>query len=59
MELWYTEQHSDDVKFSLRVNRQLYSGQSEYQKIDVYHSVEFGNFLTLDGYLMVTEKDVK
>ena len=57
MELWYTEQHSDDVKFSLRVNRQLYCGQSEYQKIAVYNSVEFGNFLTLDGYLMVTEKD--
>ena len=57
MELWYTEQHSDDVKFSLRVDHQLYAGQSDFQKIAVYHSVEFGNFLTLDGYLMLTEKD--
>jgi len=57
MELWYTEQHSDDVKFSLRVEKQLYSKQSEFQKICVYNSKEFGNFLTLDGYLMITEKD--
>ena len=57
MELWYTEQHSDDVKFSMRVESQLYAGRSEYQDICVYHSKEFGNFLTLDGYLMITEKD--
>ena len=57
MELWYTEQHSDDVKFSLRVGKQLYAGRSEFQDICVYNSDEFGNFLTLDGYLMLTEKD--
>ena len=57
MELWYSEQHSDDVKFSIRVEKQLYAGRSEYQDICVYHSLEFGNFLTLDGYLMITEKD--
>ncbi|MDR1440644.1 MAG: polyamine aminopropyltransferase [Clostridiales bacterium] len=57
MELWYTEQHSDDARFSLRVERQLYCGRSEFQEICVYHSKEFGNFLTLDGYLMLTEKD--
>ena len=57
MELWYTEQHSDDVKFSLRVEKQLYAGRSKFQDICVYHSSEFGNFMTLDGYLMITEKD--
>ena len=57
MELWYTEQHSDDVRFSLRVEKQLYGGRSDFQEICVYNSKEFGNFLTLDGYLMITEKD--
>ena len=57
MELWYTEQHSEDVRFSIRVGRQLYAGRSEFQEICVYNSKEFGNFLTLDGYLMITEKD--
>lgn len=57
MELWYTEEHSKDVRFSIRVDRQLYSGQSEYQKIDVMTSMEFGTFLTLDSLMMLTEKD--
>ena len=57
MDLWYTENHTDDVKLSLRVEKQLVSVQSEFQRIDVFQSVEFGKILTLDGYLMVTEKD--
>lgn len=57
MDLWFTENHTDDVKFSIRVNRHLYSGQSEFQKIDVFESQEFGKILVLDGYLMITEKD--
>lgn len=57
MELWFTENHTDDVKFSIRVDRQLCSVQSEFQKIDVFHSAEFGRFLVLDGFIMLTEKD--
>lgn len=57
MELWYTEQHTPDVRFSIRVDRQLYSGHSEFQRIDIFDSREFGRFLTLDGYMMLTEKD--
>ncbi len=57
MEFWFTERHSPNVKFSIRVNRQLYSTQSEFQRIDVFESEEFGRFLTLDGYMMLTEKD--
>lgn len=57
MELWYTEKHTDSVKFSIQVDRQLYCGQSEFQRIDVFDSREFGRFLTLDGYMMLTERD--
>ena len=57
MELWYTEHHTDDVKLSIRVDRQLASYTSEFQRIDIFDSEEFGRILTLDGYLMVTEKD--
>lgn len=57
MELWFTEKHTSDVKFSIKVNRQLFSAQSDYQRIDVFDSKEFGKFLTLDGYMMLTEKD--
>lgn len=57
MELWFTEKHTDDVNFSIKVDRQLYTGQSDFQRIDVFDSPEFGRFLTLDGYMMLTEKD--
>ena len=57
MELWFTERHTPHVKFSIRVDKQLYSAQSEFQRIDIFESTEFGRFLTLDGYMMLTEKD--
>lgn len=57
MELWFSEMHTPNVKLSIRVDKQLYSGQSEFQRIDVFESPEFGRFLTLDGYMMLTQKD--
>jgi len=57
MELWFSEQHTPNVKLSIRVDRQLYSGESDLQKIDVFESPEFGRILVLDGYIMLTEKD--
>lgn len=57
MELWYTEEHTDNVRFSIKVKEQLYHGESEFQKIDFFDSQEFGRFFTLDGLMMVNEKD--
>lgn len=57
MELWFSENHTPDVKLSLRVNKQLYSCQSEYQRIDVLDTPEFGRVLALDGNIMLTERD--
>ena len=57
MEFWFSEEHTPNVKFSIRVDRQLYSGKSEFQRIDVFESPEFGRFLVLDGYMMLTEMD--
>lgn len=57
MELWYTEQHTEHVRFSIKVDKQIKSLQSDYQRIDIFESEEFGRILSLDGCLMVTEKD--
>ena len=57
MDFWFSEQQTADVKLSIRVNRQLYSDQSDFQRIDIFESPEFGRFLTLDGYMMMTERD--
>ena len=57
MELWYTEQQTKNVRFSIKVDKQLVSTKSEFQRIDIFDSYEFGRMLVLDGCLMVTEKD--
>jgi len=57
MELWYTEQHTPDVRFSIKIEKHYFTAQSEFQRIDLFESAEFGKFLTLDGLMMVTEKD--
>lgn len=57
MDFWFSEAQTPNVKLSIKVDRQLYSGKSEFQRIDVFDSPEFGRFLTLDGYMMLTEKD--
>ena len=57
MDFWFSEAQTPNVKLSIRVDRQLYTGKSEFQRIDVFESPEFGRFLTLDGYMMLTEKD--
>ena len=57
MELWFSERHTPNVQLSIKVDRQLYSGRSDFQRIDVFDSKEFGRFLTLDGFMMLTEKD--
>ena len=57
MDLWFTERHTDDVNFTIRVKKQLYSKKSYYQEIDVFDTYEFGRVLVLDGFIMLTEKD--
>ncbi len=57
MELWFTEKHTEQVHFSIKVKEHLYSVKSPYQQIDFFKSDEFGTFFTLDGLIMVTEKD--
>lgn len=57
MEFWFSEFHTPDVKHSIRVNKQLYSRQSEFQRIDIFETPEFGKVLTLDGNVMLTERD--
>ena len=57
MEFWFSELHSPHVKFDIRVEKQLFSGKSDYQRIDVFVSPEFGKFLTLNGSVIFSEQD--
>ncbi len=56
-DLWYSEYHTESVKYSIRVKEQMHHEVSDYQAISIYDSEEFGRFLTLDGVMMLTERD--
>mgnify|MGYP003247154601 FL=1 len=57
LDLWFSEFHAPDAKLSILVKEQLYSEQTPFQKIDFFDSETFGKFFTLDGLIMITEKD--
>ena len=35
MQMWFSQYHTSNVKLDVRIQEQLFSGQSDYQKIDV------------------------
>src|SRR5690554_326184 len=57
MELWYSEKNTETCKFSIKVKEQIYSEQTPFQRIAFFESYDFGRFFTLDGLMMVNEKD--
>lgn len=57
MSNWITEKQSEHLHLSTEVDKILYSGESEFQKIEVAHSLEFGNMLVLDGVFQTSEKE--
>lgn len=57
MKKYYTEQWSEDCQFSIAYEEKLHSEASPFQQIDFYKGEEFGAFFTLDGLMMVNEKD--
>ena len=57
MELWYTENQTENIKFSARVKETVYSKKSDFQQIDIIDTYELGRVLVIDGWTMITEKD--
>lgn len=57
MDLWYTDNHTDNVHFSFKVEKQLVSEESQFQRIEILQTVDYGKILVLDGELFTTERD--
>ena len=57
MELWFSDYHTDKVKMSVKVEKQLFGEQTDFQRIDVFDSKEFGRFISSDGSIVFSEKD--
>lgn len=53
----YTEMWTDDCGFSIDYTEKLDTDKSEFQTIEFYESNTFGKFFTLDGLMMVNDKD--
>ncbi len=57
MEIWFSQMDTDNVHHQYRVEKQLFSGQSDYQRIDVFQTKEFGKVIVLDGEIIFSEAD--
>ena len=57
LDLWIEERHKDCVAMKFRVKDVLFSGRSEFQKVDVVETQGHGRMLLNDGLVMVSEKD--
>ena len=55
-DIWFTER-DENIALSLKHNGKLYEQQSDFQKVEIYETLAYGNMLTLDGLVMCTEKD--
>jgi len=53
---WFEEKH-ENFGLRFRIKEQLFSEQSEFQKVEVFETVEHGRLLAHDGMTMVTERD--
>ena len=56
-EIWFSDFQTDNVKLNIRLDKQLFSANSEYQRIDVFQSPAFGRFVALDGDVIFSEAD--
>ena len=41
----------------MKVNRTLHTEQTDFQKLEMFETEEWGNMLLLDGMVMTSEKD--
>ena len=55
---WYTEEWAGQGSaISLKTVKKLHDEQSAYQRIEIYQTETFGTLMTLDGLVMVTDRD--
>lgn len=57
MELWFTEKQTESFGITAKIKQTLHTEQTEFQKLDMVETEEWGNMLILDGMVMTTQKD--
>lgn len=55
---WYTEEWAGaGSAISLKLKHKVHDEQSAFQRIEIYETESFGTLMTLDGLVMVTDRD--
>ena len=57
MENWYFENQLTGFGYRMKIKENLEKFRSEYQDIEMMETYDYGKLLTLDGLVMVTERD--
>lgn len=55
---WFTEKcHEGGSAFSMKLKEKLHQEQTPYQLIEIFETEFFGTLMTLDGLVMLTDRD--
>ncbi len=57
MPLQYNEFYNERTGLTVGLKKLLFSKQSEYQLVEVYETDTWGNLMTIDGMVMLSERD--
>lgn len=55
--LWFTEKQTEHFGITMKVNRTLHTEHTDFQKLDMIETAEWGKMLLLDNMVMTSEKD--
>lgn len=57
MSLAFNEFYNEQTGLTVGIDRVLFSEQTPFQKVEVYETDTWGNMMTIDGMVMLSEKD--
>ena len=57
LNLWATEIFQNNAALGFKVEKSLFSGRSQFQKVDIVQTANHGVSLLLDGIFQLTERD--
>ena len=56
-DIWLTEDQTDNLRLSIRVERTICRKKTQYQDLLIVETSEYGRTLVLDGAIQLTERD--
>ncbi|WP_058308730.1 spermidine synthase [Gracilibacillus massiliensis] len=57
MGIWFTEKQTENFGITAKINKTHHSEETDFQKLDMVETAEWGNMLLLDDMVMTSEKD--